>query len=79
MNRDSSSARWAVAVTPNDDAPLAARCRGLWVGTTGDLAVKFGANDTAVVLKSVPVGVHPFSVTYVMATGTTADDIIALY
>ena len=53
----------------------------LYVGTTGNLAVKM-AGDTSreeVRFKAAAVGYHPLQVIRVKATGTTATDIIALW
>ena len=53
----------------------------LYVGTTGNLTVKM-AGDTSrndVLIKSAAVGYHPLQVIRVKATGTTADDIVALW
>lgn len=68
----------AIAVTPSDSAVLPITA-ALYVGGTGDLAVKMGTG-VFVVFKGVPVGVFPLAVTKVMASGsgTTATDIIAL-
>tara|TARA_R110002012_G_scaffold300019_1_gene499477 strand:+ start:1126 stop:1620 length:495 start_codon:yes stop_codon:yes gene_type:complete len=53
----------------------------LYVGTTGNLTLKM-AGDTgrnSVLIKSAAVGYHPLQVIRVAATGTTADDIVALW
>lgn len=64
----------AVAVTPSDTAPTA--LVGLYVGTTGDLALK-GRSGTAVTFKSVPAGaIIPMQVLAVMSTNTTASNIV---
>lgn len=66
------------AVTPNDDTDLSGT-RGLYIGGTGDVVVKFYNNNTAITFKSVPVGtILPVSVVRVMAA-TTATLIVALY
>lgn len=86
-------ARRAIAVIPSDtkdvtnatgdNAPIYASA--LYVGVTGDLAVVLAADSgnalagTAVTFKSVPVGWFPVQVRRVMATNTTASQIIALY
>lgn len=69
----------AVAVTKSDSA-LATACRAVWVGTTGDVALKFPGNSTAVTFKNVPSGtLLPFAASHVMSTNTTASDFVALY
>ncbi len=64
-------------VTKSDSTEFA-ETRGLYVGTTGDVAVRM-AYGTDVTFKSVPVGVLPVQVIRVLSTGTTASNIIALY
>ena len=68
------------AVTPNDEDPLPdGVCRALYVGTTGDVVLIAEEDDAAVTLPNVPVGILPVSTKSVLATGTTASDIVALY
>ncbi len=75
-----SPARAAAAVTPNDDTDLAGGCRGLYVGTGGDLALILAEDSAAVTFKNAISGtVLPLCVKRVKATGTTATDIVALY
>jgi hypothetical protein len=69
----------AAAVTPNDSTDLDAATRGLYIGTAGALTVITSGGDT-VTLVAVPAGsILPLSVTRVLATGTDADDIVALW
>ncbi len=70
------------AVTPSDTVQLSDDTHALYIGGAGDVAVIFAedATLTPVTLKAVPVGtVLPVSVIQVMATGTTATNIVALY
>jgi hypothetical protein len=68
----------AVAVTPSDTTVLA-NVRSLYVGTTGNVAVEFAGDTTAVVFQSVPAGtILPLAVSQVMNTNTTASNIVAL-
>ncbi len=87
------SARSAIAVTPSDtkdvtdvtgdNAPYYASA--LYVGATGDVTVVTASDQsnsgagTAVTFKSVPVGWFPVQVRRVMATNTTASQIVGLY
>ena len=71
-------ARMWVAVTPSDDDNLPAGCRGLYIGTTGNLSL-VGADGVAVVFATVPVGYLKVGPVRVNATGTTAGNIVALY
>ena len=69
----------AIAVTPSDATDLEAATRGLYIGTAGALKVITAGGDT-VTLAAVPAGsILPLSVTRVLATGTDADDIVALW
>lgn len=74
-----SPAREAVAVTPDDAADLGNTSRSIYVGSTGDIAVHMVGESSSVVFKSVPVGILPIRVDRVLATGTTASDIVALW
>jgi hypothetical protein len=67
------------AVTPSDATDLTG-VRGLYVGGSGDLAVRMVNNpSTTVTIASVAAGtILPLRVTRVMAA-TTATDITALY
>jgi hypothetical protein len=50
----------------------------LWVGGTGDIAVIGGQDSSAVTFKAVPAGWFrlPVVATQVMATGTTATNLV---
>ncbi len=66
------------AVTPSNDTLLTG-CRGLWVGGAGTVNV-MACNDTAAVSFTVPAGtLLPVFALKVMATGTSATNIIAFY
>lgn len=69
----------AFEVVPSDVTVFAPACRSLFIGTGGDLVVdmqRTGAGVTYV----VPDGlVLPARVTKVLATGTSASDIVCLY
>lgn len=68
-----------LAVTKSDTA-LATTCRAFFVGTGGDVAVKFPGNSTAVTFKNVADGtLMPLAVSHIMSTNTTASDFVALY
>lgn len=74
----------AVAIVPSDTVPLSP-CSAIYVGGAGDIVLVPSGNAGAsvaaasVTLKAVPVGtVLHVSAQYVMATGTTATDLVAL-
>lgn len=64
----------AEAVTPSDSTQVG--YSGLYVGTTGDVAVTTH-KGTVVTFKTVPAGqIIPVGVAKVMATNTTASNIV---
>lgn len=67
----------AVAVTTSDSTVLSG-VRGLYIGVSGDVSVVTADKSVSVTFKSVPVGVLPIEATKVLATGTTATNILAL-
>lgn len=71
----------AVSVTPDDSNDLARKGAALYIGVTGDVEVHMADDDsdTAIVFKNVPVGFMPVQVDRVLATNTTATEILALY
>jgi hypothetical protein len=72
-------ARSALALTPHDTNALTPGARGIYVGTSGDIAMRTPDDSVDVVFKSVPVGIFPVRPAYVRATLTTASNLIALY
>lgn len=74
-----SPARAAQAVTPDDANDLPRRTRSVYVGGAGDLAVHMAGSDTVVVFRNLPAGLLPVRVDRVLATGTTATSILALW
>lgn len=70
----------AVAVTPHDSTMIATGVtRALYIGVSGDVACLMADGGTAVVFKSVPIGILPVRVQRVNSTSTTATNILALY
>ena len=66
-------------VIPADDAPLAdGQTRALLVGVGGSVAVE-DATGEVVVIESAASQYHPVAVRRVLASGTTAASILALY
>lgn len=74
-----SPAREADVVTPDDVNDLISTSRSIYVGTTGDVAVHMIGKTAPVVFKAVPVGILPIRVDRILAMGTTAADIVALW
>lgn len=80
MDSETRTAANAVAVTPSNSVNLAYGCRALYVGTTGDVAVVFPGQASAVVFASVAAGsILPVQAARVNSTGTTASNILALF
>jgi len=63
-------------ITPADNTSLGRRIRGIYVGTTGDLTLRFEADGAAVLFANVPVGLWPFQAYSVDDTGTDATDLV---
>lgn len=68
----------AAEVTPSDGTDLTYATRGLFIGVAGNLKVTMVGGQT-VTFPNVPVGQFVARVTRVWSTGTTADDIVALW
>ncbi len=68
-----------IAVTPSDSDDLVQTSRALYVGTGGTVVVR--AHDgTEASYVGVPTGlILPVRAVRVLATGTTASDIVAMY
>jgi hypothetical protein len=68
----------AFAITTDDTTNLATPAKELYIGVSGDVKVTMINNDSAIVFKSVPVGILPVYVKKVYKTGTTATNIVGL-
>lgn len=69
----------AAAVTPSDTTDLATSSRFLYVGGAGDVIVTTTGGET-VTFKAVPVGtVLPVRASRVLATGTTATNLVSMW
>ncbi|MCA3716897.1 MAG: hypothetical protein IM674_01455 [Brevundimonas sp.] len=75
----SAPARRAEAVTPSDTVDLSAVAKSLYVGGPGDVRVQPAGGGAAVTLSAHPIGYLPVQVSRVLATGTTATSIVALF
>ena len=72
-------ARNAAAVTPSDEDEFSFFTRAIYVGGAGDLAVLTMGGQT-VTFAAIPVGsLLPVRAKKVLATGTTATDIVRLW
>jgi hypothetical protein len=74
----SGPASHGFAVTPSDSTLLAETTRGIYVGTGGTIAALM-LSGASVSFVAVPSGATlPVRLTKIMATGTTASNIVAL-
>ena len=73
----SSPAALAAAVTPSDSTDLPTSSRALYVGTVGNVAVVTVGGSTVTLVGAS--GWMPVRVARVLATGTTASDIVAVW
>jgi hypothetical protein len=68
-----------VSVSPSDTTDLSLRALLLYIGTGGDVRVIAEPNTPAATFKNVPSGmVLAVRASRVLATGTTATDIVAV-
>lgn len=80
LNADNTApSELVAAVTPADGSDLTnGVCRGLYIGTFGDVTMDVGG--ATILFKGVSSGsILPVRASRVRATGTTATDIVALY
>ena len=76
---NTAPAEGAISVTPNDSNDLTYLARSLFVGTSGNIAVNM-ADGSSVTFANVQSGQFlPIRVKRILATGTTATNILALY
>lgn len=85
--------RFGIPITPSDSRDVTnaagdnarSYAKALYIGVSGDLSVIHAGDQsntlqgTAVLYKAVPVGWFPVQVRRVMATNTTATNIVGLY
>ena len=74
----SAPARRAEAVTPSDSDDLTTVAKALYVGVAGNVRV-VPVGGAAVTFFSHPIGYLPIQCVRVLATGTTAGSIVALF
>jgi hypothetical protein len=74
-----SPASWAAAVTPSNTVALPIASKRLWVGAAGNVALVTTGGST-VTYTAVPAGTYlQVRAAQVLATGTTATNIVAEY
>jgi hypothetical protein len=73
-----TTATQLLALTPSDSTDLPVSIKGIYVGTTGNIAM-IAAEDTAeVILPNVPAGYYPIAPKRIFSTNTTASNIVGL-
>lgn len=65
-------------ITPNDSADLARTTRALYVGQTGNVRVTTSAGDTLTLANMQGGVLYPIRIARILATGTTASDLVGL-
>lgn len=69
----------AAAIVPHDSDPLDEVPRAIFVGTGGHITLRGADDEVDVVFKNVADGsLLPFRPEFVRATGTTAQDLVAI-
>lgn len=76
-SKDIAAAYDAASLTKSDSTVFPTT-RSLYVGGTGDVAVRM-ASGTVITFSAVAVGILPVQVNKLLSTGTTATNVIALY
>lgn len=73
-------ANGGINITPSDSVILPAGIRALDIGTGGDVALRCPGSNAILIFKNRASGsILPVKTGQVMATGTTATDIIGLF
>lgn len=70
-----NSVRQLQAVTPSDTVKLKFQTQIVYVGSAGDLKVIDAVGGTTL-FTAMPIGWYPMQVVQILATGTTAADIV---
>jgi hypothetical protein len=68
----------AFVVTPSDSNYFDHKTRGLYVGVTGNVAVEMAGGNVVTFIGLAGGVVHPLQVIRVLATGTTALNIVGI-
>ena len=77
---DATAPAYGAQTVTASDATVLPGTRALWIGGDGNVAVRMSGNAAIVTFVGVAAGtILPIQVDKVMATNTTATDIIALW
>ena len=66
------------AIVPNDVTELAEVSRALYVGATGAVCARLRSGSTVTLINVAAGTILPIRATHVLATGTTAQNIVGL-
>ena len=67
------------AITPHDNEDLPAVTRAIYVGTSSSKDLKvIMADGTTLVFHNIAAGIHPLQIKRVLASGTSATDLVGL-
>lgn len=75
MSNVSDPVKFGLVVTPDDNTDIGP-FRAVYVGGTGDVAVKMYGDGANITWPNLAVGWHPIQGTRILATGTGATDIV---
>ncbi len=79
INNPTSPAEICFAIVPDDNADIQMATKALYVGQGGNLRLVSVRNENAISFMNVPSGaILDVRVRQVLATGTTASDIVGL-
>jgi hypothetical protein len=74
------SAGGSLTITKSDATILARPTRAIYVGVSGDVAVRMAGDQTTPIFVGVPAGaLLPITVDKVLSTGTTASSIVGIF
>lgn len=66
------------AITPNDNTDLLSVTRGVYIGGSGDIVAQERGGESVTFVGLVAGSVYPFRFRRILATGTTATNIVGL-
>jgi len=73
-----SPARASEIITPSDVAELAHATRSIYVGTGGDVTLRMVSGEAVTLTNAQPGAFYPIRVIQVLATGTTASNLLGM-
>lgn len=74
-----SPATHAAEIVPDDGTDLQHLTRGLYVGATGTVVVLMASGQTVTLSNLIPGVIYPLRVARILATGTTAQGLVAFW